>query len=287
MNAERNPMYLRSLAGAVREFKAALQSFLDLHVLTEGMGFGRGLVPAVSPRDDADPEEIGRRKSVVAQAAGRMAAVPLLTGIYVQVQGLPGPIDPFAAWHSMTRPRPILEPGDVLDACDQAIGRLEGLAIKAEAERPPKIGVTSMHPLIWGAAGPLWRDGHYRPAVVAAAEALVAQVKARTARNDVPETGLWQEVFSEKPPLQGKPRLRWPGQASDRAVKNMNDGLRLLAPGVQMTIRNSTTHTTEDLSEQAALERLAALSLLAGWVGECELDEAPAATDLALRQDCR
>lgn len=107
--------------------------------------------------------------------------------------------------------------------------------------------------------------------MAAAAEALIAQVKSRTERNDVPETALWQETFSERDPVPGKPRLRWPGDPADRAVKNMNDGLRLFAPGVQMTIRNTATHQVADLSEQEALERLATLSLLARWLDECEL----------------
>lgn len=56
----------------------------------------------------------------------------------------------------------------------------------------------------------------------------------------------------------------------------MNDGLRQLTPGVQMTIRNSATHDTGQMPEQLALERLATLSLLARWVDECDLIEAHA-----------
>jgi hypothetical protein len=118
------------------------------------------------------------------------------------------------------------------------IGRLDQLIIKAEAEAPPQIGAAAMHPLIWGAAGRLWRDRHFRQAVSAAAEAPIAQVKTRTDRNDVSDTALWQETFSDKDPLPGKPRLRWPGNPADRDVKSVNDGLRQLAPGLQMTIRN-------------------------------------------------
>jgi hypothetical protein len=40
-----------------------------------------------------------------------------------------------------------------------------------------------------------------------------------------------------------------------------------------MTIRNSAAHDTDEMPEQQALERLAALSLLARWVDECELVE--------------
>lgn len=54
-------------------------------------------------------------------------------------------------------------------------------------------------------------------------------------------------------------------------MKSMNDGLRQFAPGVQMTIRNPATHSTNEMGEQDALERLAVLSLLAGWVEQCEV----------------
>ena len=272
MDAERNPDYLRDLATAVGQFKEALVSFLELHVDVTESGIGRGMMPAVMQKDGADEAEIERRMSAVALAAGRIAAVAPLTGMYIQVQGA-GTLDPFAAWLSMTQPKPVLEPTNLLDACDQAIGRLEGLAIKADAELPPKIGVASMHPLIWGAAGPLWRDRHYRQ-VTAAADSLIAQVKERTGRNDVHETGLWQETFSAKDPEPGKPRLRWPGDPRDRHVMSMNEGLRQFAPGSQLTIRNPATHSTDAMSEQDGLERLAVLSLLANWVGECELVDA-------------
>jgi hypothetical protein len=271
MEAERNPDYLRALAQEVKAFKSALQSFLELHVENTGpMAVARGMMPAVMPRDGASDEEIERRKSAASVAAGRIGAVASLAGMYIQVQGA-GTIDPFAAWLSITQPKPLLEPANILDACDQAIGRLEGKALKAEAELPPEIGVVSMHPLVWGAAGPLWRDGHYRQAVTAAAESLVAQVKARTGRNDVAETALWQEVFSDNPPTAGRPRLRWPGNPSDRDVKTMNDGLRQFAPGAHMVIRNPAAHSTDQMSEQDGLERLAVISLLARWLGECDL----------------
>jgi hypothetical protein len=41
-----------------------------------------------------------------------------------------------------------------------------------------------------------------------------------------------------------------------------------------MTIRNSATHNTDDISEKDALERLATLSLLVRWVDGCDLVEA-------------
>ena len=170
----------------------------------------------------------------------------------------------------------MLEVSNVLGACDFALGRLDGLVLQAEAELPPTVGAEAMHPTVWGAASRLWRDGHYRQAVVAAAEAVVLMLKSRTGRNDVPESALWQETFSDRDPQPAKPRLRWPGDPADRDVSTMNSGLRFFAPGVQMTVRNTATHLADELDEQAALERLATLSLLARWVDTCELIEAPA-----------
>lgn len=55
----------------------------------------------------------------------------------------------------------------------------------------------------------------------------------------------------------------------------LGGGLRQLAPGIQMTIRNSAAHGLGELDEQLALERLATLSLLARWVEDCEVVRAP------------
>ncbi|WP_304451419.1 TIGR02391 family protein [Nocardiopsis sp. YSL2] len=276
MEAHKNPDYLRSLSRALEDFRDALVEFLELHMTHDGPGaVGRGLAPAVFALDNADPEEIERRSAKVSRAAGRAAAVTPLTGIQVNVQGV-GVIDPIVNWQSMTRPKPLVEPKELLHTCDYALGHLEGLILQAEAEMPPTVGAEAMHPTVWGASKRLWRDRHYRQAVTAAAEAVVQMVKNRTGRNDVAETSLWQETFADRAPQPGKPRLRWPGDPADNHVKNMNAGLRNFAPGVQMTIRNSSTHQLQELDEQAALERLSTLSLLARWVDECDLLEASA-----------
>lgn len=271
MEARKNPEYLRSVQTAVIQFKEVLQEYLEAHVFNQFMA--RGIAPAILPREGSTDEQIARLATSVGQAAGRAAKAPSLTGCYYEVQGV-GRVDPIAAWASMAQPKPILEPRNILDACDQMIGRLDGMILEAEAEAPPILGAEAMHPLIWGSAAPLWKDRHFRQAVAAAAESLASQVKVRTSRFDVAETALWQEVFSDKPPAPNKPRLRWPGDPTDRTVKNMNDGLRQFAPGVQMLVRNLATHTTGEWDEQRALENLATLSLLAGWVSQCDLVEA-------------
>ncbi len=272
MEAAKNPDYLRAVAEAVTEFRQALEELLKLYVFNDWLA--RGMAPAVFPRDGISTQRLSKAHAKVSRAAGRASAAPPLTGMYINVQGA-GPVDPIATWESITEPKPLLEPNNVLGACDQMLGRLEAMTIKAQAEAPPTIGAAAMHPLIWGAARGLWRDGHFRAAVAAAADSLVTSVKSRTKRNDVAETTLWTDTFSAQSAIPGKPRLRWPGDAADRDVINMNSGLRHFAPGVQMTIRNPAAHGLGEMSEQEALERLAALSLLARWVEDCRLEEDP------------
>jgi Protein of unknown function (Hypoth_ymh) len=272
MEATKNPEYLRGTAEAVAAFRQALEYFLSLQEVNLTMA--RGILPAVFPREGIDAETLTAATSAVDQAAGRASGAAALTGRVIAVQGA-GVLDPIAAWHTITKPKPLLEPDDILSACGQMTGVLEAMIRKANAELPPKIGAEAMHPLIWGAAKGLWRDGHHRQAVAAASETLIAQVKFRTGRNDIPETALWQDAFSERAPEPGKPRLRWPGEPKNRDVKAMNDGLRQFAPGAQMTIRNGAVHGNSDMAEQDALERLAVLSLLARWVEECDLIQVP------------
>lgn len=267
MQSNKNPDYLRATTQAVVDFRDTLEEFLTLHVMNE---IPRGFAPAVLPRDDADREVIKRLRVKTDRAAGRAVSATPLTKSYLIFQNA-GKINPISAWYTMTQPKSVLEPGDVLSACDQAIGRLEAMIFKIETKVPPVIGLEAMHPLVRDAANRLWHSGHYRESVTAAAEALMTQVKVWTQRNDVADTSLWQEAFSSKDPEPKKPRLRWPGSPSDLDVKNMNVGLRQLAPGMQMTIRNTTAHMSEKLDKQEALEMLATLSLLARWVNKCEL----------------
>jgi uncharacterized protein (TIGR02391 family) len=273
-DADRNPTYLRDVAGFVAEFRAAFVEFLELHTPTH-TGPGRGIWPPVSPRDGVDEAELEARRARASTAAGRARRAPALTGVRFGVQGVRGDVDPIAAWNTVTQPKPLLEPANIIDACDQMIGSLESLAAQAEAEAPPTVDVAQMHPAVWGQAARLWRDGHYRQAVQAAADGVAQLVKGRTGRRDIEDTSQWQQAFSDKDPEPGKPRLRWPGDQTDKTVVSMNNGLRQFAPGAQMTIRNPATHGPGEMTKQEAAERLSVLSLLARWVDQCDLIEAP------------
>lgn len=57
-----------------------------------------------------------------------------------------------------------------------------------------------------------------------------------------------------------------------KTLRRCRTVLRQFAPGANTVIRNPETHDNEPLSEQAALERLATLSVLAHFVDHCEVD---------------
>jgi hypothetical protein len=260
--------YLTYLQDRVMEFMATFDEFMSVH--SQNTSLARGLAPAVFPLDGSDPEQIRALTTKLNFIAGQMKDLSEIVNLTIGVQGV-GIVDPFILWETITKPKPVLEAADVLGACNQALGRLDAMIHRATAVAAPLLDPRGFHPLVWAPAERLWHDGHLRQAVQASSDALVAHVKTLTGRNDVPETALWQEVFSDKPPEPGKPRLRWPGDPKDRNVGTMNGGLRQFSPGVQMTIRNPATHVAEDLVEQDALERMAVLSLLARWLDQCEV----------------
>jgi hypothetical protein len=128
-----------------------------------------------------------------------------------------------------------------------------------------------LHPWVWQAAASLWATNHRREAVQAAATLINAQTQTKVARRDLSDSDLMNQVFSKNDPEPGKARLRWPGDPSDIRVQSMNNGLRGYASGIFQTVRNAVTHDLTDIPEQEALEQLSALSLLARWIGQCDV----------------
>jgi hypothetical protein len=163
--------------------------------------------------------------------------------------------------------------GPGIEVAKYALGRL-----KTDAETRKILGTTAptmaadaLHPTIWGAASSLWDDGHYGQAVQRAATFLNADIQDKINRRDISDSSLMLESFSLSDAVDGKPRLRWPGEDNDLSVKAMRVGLLNFAQGIYSGIRNPTTHSTDDLQRQEALEQLAALSVLARWVDGCEV----------------
>lgn len=141
-------------------------------------------------------------------------------------------------------------------------------------EDAPDLSAAELHPWIWGGASSLWKSGHYREAVEGAIRKLNAETQNKVGRRDLSETKLFQESFSTDEPKVGKARLRRMKDVSD-TYRSVQRGAMALAEGVFAGIRNPLSHEADqELSEQEALEYLAALSVLARWVDASEVEAA-------------
>lgn len=142
-------------------------------------------------------------------------------------------------------------------------------------ENAPTISADNLHPWVWIGAKPLWQSGHFRSAVEDVAKKVNAETQNKVERRDISETKLFQESFSYNAAEPGKKRLRLMQLDDSNTYKSVQRGARALAEGVFAGIRNPLSHEVDrELTEQEALEYLAALSVLARWVDQSEVESA-------------
>lgn len=273
------PDYLNRLTDAVTAFEDAFEKWMQTQVESDHMS-ARGLFPTVWTKDGQDDAAVRVLELAVAKAAGLAATAVEVTGAKIGVQGI-GLIDPISNWAMMRNPRAFLSPQDVRMTAATVKGRLAALMADAESEKTsdlPAFSPALMHPIIWAGAAAHWTSHQYRVAVREAAEGLTVHWKQRLGRNDVDDTPFWQQTLSPGDPEPERPKLTWPGDSEDKTTKSMRGGLEPLAKalnnlatGLNLTIRNVTTHTRDELSEQEAMERLAAYSYLARMLDQCDI----------------
>lgn len=264
--------YLERLQAAIDDFGVAFERWMETQVESDHMA-SHGLFPTVWMREDADPAAVRAAELQVAEAAGAAARAVSVTGAHMAVAGI-GAIDPIANWALMSSPKAVVAPSDVRLTAATVRGRLRTMLVEAEASAEsevPAFAPSQMHPTIWAAAANHWTTHQYRVAVREAAEALTVDWKARLGRNDVDDTVFWQQSLAVGEPAEGAPKVLWPGDAADKTVKSMRGGLNQLATGLNLTVRNVATHTRTELTEQQAMERLAAYSFLARLLDQCEI----------------
>ena len=150
----------------------------------------------------------------------------------------------------------------------RGISILEGAIHEIELSEPvePELRIGGLHPWIAGAVSGLWDHGHHRQAVDEAAHAIEVRLKALIGSHQT-ATPLVTDAFNPDPPKVGSKRLRFVGyQEGTPEWSNAHEGAMHYARGCMMRIRNLAEHEDAELSEQEALEALAALSLLARWI---------------------
>ncbi len=140
-------------------------------------------------------------------------------------------------------------------------------------ENAPELSAARLHPWVWGGAKSLWQSGHYREAVEGAIKKLNAETQNKVGRRDVSETDLFKQAFTLDAPTAGKTRLRRIRPEASDTYKSIQRGAMTFAEGVFAGIRNPLSHEADqELSEQEALEYLAALSVLARWVDASDVE---------------
>lgn len=164
------------------------------------------------------------------------------------------------------------------DACVRLIGQIQSRADIEEMlgnhDASPLLAANQFHPHVWTAASAQWSTGHHHEAVLAAAKAVNSMLQAKLNRRDVSEVNLVQEAFSQSDPAAKRPRLRFLMIQDERTRDSMTQGALSFGVGCFQAIRNPVGHLPNEeheLSEQDALERLAALSLLARWIDQADL----------------
>lgn len=136
----------------------------------------------------------------------------------------------------------------------------------------PSLIADQFHPWVWSAAQSLWESRRHRLSVLAAAISVTANTQTKVGRSDVADDELMAQVFTGDSPKPGKSRLRLPGDHTDQTVKSRQRALLPFAQGCYAGIRNLAAHEHgPDWTEQRALQSLACLSILAGWIEECEV----------------
>ena len=159
---------------------------------------------------------------------------------------------------------------------EAAIRAREELLRKQEVEEnlgknAPNLSVAELHTWIWEGAKSLWQSGHYREAVGGAIRKLNAETQNKVGRRDVSETNLFKQAFSMDQPKADAARLRRMKDDGSDTYKSVQCGVMTFAEEVFAGIRNPLSHEVDqELSEQEALEYLAALSVLARWVDQSD-----------------
>ncbi len=187
----------------------------------------------------------------------------------------------YPSWRDENPPSRRAEFRSERDACLRLRARISSSeeieALFAGHDAAPQLSAGQMHELVWQAASAQWSTGHRHEAVLAAAKAVNSRLQEKLGRRDLSDVKLVQEAFSEKPPGVDRSRLRFADVADEQTRESMRQGVMSFGIGCFRAIRNPLGHLPNDqheLNAQAALERLAALSLLVGWIDEASVDRA-------------
>jgi Protein of unknown function (Hypoth_ymh) len=158
-----------------------------------------------------------------------------------------------------------------------ALGLVKDGAEAKERMRPdaPELLADQLHEWVWEAARPMWEASSYSTAVLWAAQSINARLQQKLNRYDISDATLCSEAFKIDEPKAERPRLRFHGDRTSETWRSLQEGAGFFGRGCFQAIRNPVAHSHQHpVSEQEALEELAALSQLARWIDQCTVETA-------------
>lgn len=231
-----------------------------------------GYVEQTTPRNTSGPGFISLTN---VPACGRAEAIQLTERIRPILDRL------YPTWGSDTEFDKHFEFAQERDGAMRLLAQIDSLdeidKMLAGHDASPALTGSQMYPLVWTAASAQWSTGHRQEAVLAAAKAVNSMLQDKLGRRDLSDVKLVREAFSEKDPEPNRPRLRFPRIEDEQTSESMRQGAMAFGAGCFQAIRNPVGHLPNDeheLTEQEALERLAAFSLLARWIQDATLQAA-------------
>ncbi len=209
---------------------------------------------------------------------GRRESMTQLFEMQPLIESIARELDPDGVERLKGRTRPVVGGATWSSAIvevDRLIGTLEKRPDFQRIFDPPgpTLAASGLHPWVWNAVASLWGDGHYEPAVHQAGLAIQLQTQLKVSRRDLHGKDLYAQAFSVKEPTSKMQRLRFLHIDKNERPDDWtsaHEGAMHLGMGCAQGIRNPQAHPSDDITEQEALEQLAALSVLARWVDECE-----------------
>lgn len=165
--------------------------------------------------------------------------------------------------------------GGVRDAAGILRALIEDVEEHVEQPESPPLAMREFHPWVADASTRLWQDGYPREAVKSASTAVETWLRSKLDVHTGAAVSIVGMAFSLSPATPDSPRLRFvdAGRVGSDDWKATHEGVGAFARGCMLRIRNIYTHNRGGGTHQEDLEALAALSLLARWIDDAELEK--------------
>jgi uncharacterized protein (TIGR02391 family) len=149
---------------------------------------------------------------------------------------------------------------DTISLLENLIANLEEQRAEQQADPTSRVRTAfaglDLHPRIRAVAEDLYRDGHYRNAILDSAVALVNYVKEKSRRHDLDGAALMRTVFSRNTPVLAFNNL------ADQTDQDEQEGLMHLFEGAVLAFRNPRAHDMAPDTPEYALECIGFLGML-------------------------